>query len=84
MFKDKMQAFRVARQAGKLRELAELKKGTRLKAPRSTKAPYQPGSIGMSKVSKEIKENYGHVVSRKGRRLLAKTDKKEFVRFYNN
>lgn len=83
-FIDKVQAFRVAKQAGKARELAELKKGARVKAARSTKEAYKPGEIGLSQVSAEIKKEHGLIMSRRDRKQAAKNSNTQFVRFYNN
>jgi hypothetical protein len=77
MFKDKMQAFRVARQAGALRELAETKKSTRVKSSRSTKVPYQPGSLGLSQVSTDIKKEYGSILSRHKRKQMATQSRRQ-------
>jgi hypothetical protein len=84
-FIDKLQAFRVAKQAGLAREFAELKKKTRVKAERSTKTPYEPGTLGLSKVSAEIKKDYdGLILSRRDRKSLARFNNEAFVQYYNN
>lgn len=83
-FIDKVQAFNVAKQAGKAREFAEMKKVTRLKPSRSTKQPYQPGGIGLSTVSAAIKKDHGKILNRRDRKLLAKENGVALARYYNN
>jgi len=83
-FIDKAQAFRVAMQAGKLRELAELKKGQKLKKEKSDKKAYEWGSLGLSKVSAEIKKNNGQIISRRERKQLAIENNVPFVKYYND
>lgn len=78
-FIDKLQAFRVAKQAGMARDLAELKKGRRVKAERSTKKPYEPGTLGLSKVSETIKKDHGRIVSRRERKQIAKQMFKRYI-----
>lgn len=80
-FIDKVQAFRVAKQAGMAREIAELKKKTRIKTAPITKTPYEPGALGLSKVSAEIKKDYGRILSRRERKQSAR---KAFIKYYNN
>ncbi len=78
-FIDKMQAFRVAKQAGRVRELAELKKGQRLKPSRSQKKAYEPGTFGLSQVSAEIKNDHGKILSRRERKVLARAAFKRYI-----
>jgi hypothetical protein len=78
-FIDKFQAFRVAKQAGRVRELAELKKGQRLKSGRSEKKPYEPGILGLSHVSAAIKKDHGKILNRRERKALAKAAFKRYL-----
>lgn len=80
-FIDQVQAFRVAKQAGIARDFAEVKKGVRAKAPRSTKQPYQPGELGLSAVSTAIKKDYGEILNRRERKKLAKENGVAFARY---
>lgn len=85
-FKDKAQAFRVAQQAALYRQLAEMKAARRMKPAKSNKKAYEPGSIGVSNVTKEImKQHDGILYSRKERRSMARHGmSKAFVPVYNN
>lgn len=83
-FSDKAQAFRVAKQAAAIRQLAEMKANRKMKASKSTKKAYVPGTIGVSKVSQEImKQHYGILLSRRERRDIARHGNKKFVPVYN-
>jgi len=46
-------------------------RGTRTQTAR-IKAPYRPGTLGLSAVSEAILRDYGRIVSRRERRQLAK------------
>lgn len=78
-FIDKFQALRVATQAGQARELAELKKGQRLKPGRSEKKPYEPGTLGLSQVSAAIKKDHGKILSRRERKAMARAAFKRYI-----
>lgn len=78
-FIDKTQAFRVAKQAGYARDLAELKKGQRLKPGRSEKKAYEPGTLGLSQVSASIKKDHGKILSRRERKSLARDAFKRYI-----
>jgi hypothetical protein len=78
-FIDKMQAFRVAKQAGRVRELAELKKGQRLKPGRPEKNPFEPGTLGLSQVSTAIKKDHGKILSRSERKAMARAAFKRYI-----
>lgn len=46
---------------------------------RGKKRPYKPGTIGLSNVSSQILEQYGHFPSRRERKDVAKTFNNKFV-----
>lgn len=57
---------------------AKAKDGSRIK-----KQGYQAGKIGLSLVSTAIQKKYGHVVSRRDRKEIAKESKVRATRFHN-
>lgn len=48
------------------------------------KSAYKPGSLGPSEVSVAINKEYGGVLNRSGRKLLAKTRREARPRFYSH
>lgn len=82
-FSDQRQAFRVAKQAGRARELAELKYRRMSKPEASGKKPYAPGSIGLSSVSAAIQKDHGSILSRRERKATAKAARKPFTAYIN-
>lgn len=54
------------------------------KKERSTKQAYELGALGLSGVSKSIKNDFGRVVSRKERKSLSKALGTPFQAYYNN
>lgn len=79
----KAAALRIAKQAGAAREFAELKARRQFKREKSEKLPYEPGTIGLSAVSEAILNDYGHIMSRRERRALAKQQGVPFRAYYN-
>lgn len=83
-FIDKAQAFRVSRIAGELRQLAEMRKGLKPKKEASNKVAYEWGTLGLSKVSAEIKNDYGQILSRRERKSLSIKKGEPLVKYFNN
>jgi len=71
-----------------LRELTSALSNARPRGTRSrkkrTKAPYRPGTLGLSAVSEAIRRDYGRIVSRRERRQLARRGGPAFRPYYNN
>jgi predicted alternative tryptophan synthase beta-subunit len=69
-----------------LRELTSALSNARPRGTRSrkkrTKAPYHPGTLGLSAVSEAIRRDYGRIVSRRERKRLARQGK-PFRPYYN-
>lgn len=84
-FSTKASALSAALQAGRGRELAELKanRKPKKKALQTRKPAYVPGSGSLSAVSQAIREDYGTIMSRKERRAHAKTYGIPFKAYYN-
>ncbi|MDF9844185.1 MULTISPECIES: hypothetical protein [unclassified Paenibacillus] len=72
-----------ALQAGAAYDYAILKSRRQFKHEASDKKAYEPGTLGLSMVSKEIQKEYGGIMNRAGRKLLAKTRREARPRFYN-
>lgn len=54
------------------------------KKAKSTKKAYEFGTLGVSQVSKAIKNDFGRVVSRKERKVISKRLGKPFQAYYNH
>lgn len=67
-----------ARAARKLEAKRHKKQGTYSHGP-----AYVWGKLGLSMVSERIKKEYGHILSRKARKKIAKNNGVRATRFYN-
>ncbi|MBW4083578.1 hypothetical protein [Paenibacillus sp. S150] len=81
---NKRNAFIAAIQSQRAKDYAEAKSRRQFKHEPSEKVAYIPGSLGPSVVTTAIKKEYGGIVNRTGRKLLAKTQKEERPRFYSH
>ncbi|OKP97752.1 hypothetical protein [Paenibacillus sp. P46E] len=82
-FSNKKFALIAALQSGAAYDLANVKSRRQFKHEASEKKAYVPGSLGLSSVSATIKKEYGGILNRTGRKLLAKTRREARPRFYS-
>ncbi|MNW58316.1 hypothetical protein D3C74_361720 [compost metagenome] len=81
-FASKKDALTASLQAGAAHDLAVAKSRRQFKRQASEKKAYKPGELGISEVSKAIKEEYGRILPRHTRRWIAKTSEQPFQKFY--
>lgn len=83
-FAVKTNASIVFKQASVARRFALSKSRRQFKHEPSEKKAYVPGYIGLSAVSDAIDKEYGGILNRTGRKLLAKTRREARPRFYSH
>ncbi|WP_338842084.1 hypothetical protein [Paenibacillus glucanolyticus] len=79
---NKKYALTAALQAGAAHDFALFKSRRQFKSEASEKKPYKPGSIGTSIIATAIKKEFGSILSRSERKMLAKAYKKPLQKFY--
>lgn len=79
---NKKHALTAALQAGAAHEFALIKSRRQFKREALEKKPYKPGSIGPSIIAIAIKKEFGSILSRSERKMLAKAYKKPLQKFY--
>ncbi|MEK3718912.1 hypothetical protein [Paenibacillus sp. FSL R7-0333] len=80
---NKRHAFIAAVQSQRAKDFAEAKSRRQFKHEASDKVAYKPGKLGPSVVATAIQKEYGGVLNRTGRKLLAKTRREARPRFYS-
>ncbi|ASA22039.1 hypothetical protein [Paenibacillus donghaensis] len=80
---NKRNAFIAAVQSQRAQDFAIAKSRRQFKHEASDKTPYVPGQLGLSVVATAIQKEYGGILNRTGRKLLAKATRKARPRFYN-
>lgn len=81
---NKRLALIAALQSGAALDYAVAKSRRQFKREKSEKKAYVPGHIGLSVVSDAIDKEYGGILNRSGRKLLAKTRREARPRLYSN
>ncbi|MEK3873689.1 MULTISPECIES: hypothetical protein [unclassified Paenibacillus] len=81
--KDKKYALIAAIQSGAAYDYATAKARRQFKRPASEKKPYQRGKLGPSAVAKAINDDYGRIVSRRGRKQHARVFDVKFQKYYS-
>lgn len=79
---NKKYALTAALQAGAAHDFALFKSRRQFKREASEKKPYKPGSIGPSIIATAIKKEFGSILSRSERKMLAKAYKKPLQKFF--
>lgn len=80
---NKFHAFIAAIQSQRAKDYADSKAPRQYKHEASKKKAYIPGTLGLSTVSAAIQKEYGGILDRSARKLLAETRQEARPRFYN-